>query len=104
MTYSGSYRKIRNKIFAHTEITDPTAVSAAFSGTTIHELQRLLVFPSTIYETLWQLFNNGIKPILRQQRYSMKQMRMTPSITASSKGVQEQITHETEQFLKNAAK
>ncbi len=106
ITYDGAYKDIRNKIFAHTVITGSNAISAAFSNTTFHELQRLLVFPSTIYETLWQLFVNGRKPILSPQRYSMKQIRMSPSSTTSKSNinVQERITHETEQFLKKAAK
>lgn len=75
-------------------------MSAAFAKTNIGEMQRLVVFPSTLYHVLRKLLDNGLKPNLRQRRYSMKQMRTNPSQAAYSSSVQERITHETARLLK----
>jgi hypothetical protein len=46
-TYNEKYSDLRNKVFAHNELTDPTTVSALFAKTNIRELQRLVVFFSS---------------------------------------------------------
>ena len=102
-TYNDKYRDLRRKVFAHKELTDPAAVSALFARTNIRELQRLVVFFSRLYDTLWQLFFNGRKPTLRPRRYSLKRMRDLPSPAEQGRSVQERITHEAEEFLMAAA-
>jgi len=100
--YDGKYRDLRHKVFAHKEITDPAAVSALYAKTNIRELQRLLVFLSSLHEALWQLFFNGRKPILQPRRYSVRRMRDLPSPAERGRGIQERITHEAEMFLMTA--
>ena len=102
-TYDEKYRDLRSKVFAHKELTEPTAVSALFAKTNVRELQRLLVFFSALHEALWQLFFNGRKPTLQPRRYSMQRMRDLPSPAERGKDVQERITLEAEQFLMAAA-
>lgn len=97
--YNEKYRDLRRKVFAHKELTDPAAVSALFARTNIRELQRLIVFFSRLYDTLWQLFFNGRKPMLRPRRYSLQRMRDLPSPPEIGRDVQERIAHEAEQFL-----
>ena len=53
--------------------------------------------------TLWQLFYNGRKPVLRPLRYSVKQMRKMPSQRNRRGSVQEQILREVEHFLRSVA-
>ncbi len=101
--YESKYRDLRRKFFAHRELSDRSEIDALFGKTNIRELQRMLAFLGSLYEALWQLFFNGRKPVLRPQRYSVKRMRHIPSPARRSTAVQERITHEAEQFLRNAA-
>jgi hypothetical protein len=99
--YESRYAGLRNKVFAHKELSDDGQSAALFAQTNIRELQRLFAFLGSLYEALWQLFFNGRKPVLRPLRYSTKRMRDLPS--PSPKAVQEKITHEVETFLRAAS-
>ena len=101
--YEANYRAVRHKVFAHKEAADQEEVAALFSKGTNPELARLFVFLGSLHEVLLQLFLNGTKPVLRSARYSVKGMRSLPSPPARQ-SVQERITHETEDFLKFAAR
>jgi hypothetical protein len=98
--YERSYAPIRNKHFAHKERVD---TSTLFAKTNIRELQLLLRFLRQLEEALWELFNNGRKPVLRPQRYSVKQIRERPSKPGYGGSIQEIIMGEAEQFLAAAA-
>jgi hypothetical protein len=99
--YDSRYADLRNKVFAHKELSDEGEAAALFAKTKIHELQRLFAFLGSLYEALWQLFFNGRRPVLRARRYSTRRMRDLPS--PSPKEVQEKITHEVESFLRTAS-
>ena len=101
--YEGEYRDLRHKLFAHKGVSSQGDVDALFAKTNIRELQRMLVFLGSLYEALWQLFFNGLKPVLRPRRYSIKRMRSSPMPAWRSGAVQETITRETERFLRAAA-
>ena len=101
--YEGKYRDLRHMIFAHKAVSAESDVQALFAKTSIRELQRMLVFLGSLYDALWQLFFNGLKPILRPRRYSVKRIRTSPTPTWRSGTVQETITRETEKFLLAAA-
>lgn len=100
--YEKNYGQLRDKFFAHKELADQTAVSALFAKTNIRELQRLLIFLGRLHGALWELLENGRKPILRPQRYSLRRMRARPSRPGHRKHVQELITHESQEFLLTA--
>ncbi len=91
---------LRHKLFAHKEVSDRNGVQGLFAKTNIREFERLLIFQSRLHEALWQLFHNGRKPVLRPTRYSVKSMREQPSPSHLRRTVQEQLTHETEDFLR----
>jgi hypothetical protein len=101
--YENNYRDLRRKVFAHKELTDRAAINALFAKTNIREIQRMLVFLSALHEALWQLFENGRKPVLRPHRYSIKRMRDKPSPGLHQKALQERITQETEGLLLSVA-
>lgn len=101
--YASKYSDLRHKFFAHKELSARSDIDALFGKTNVRELQRMLVFLSALYEALWQLFVNGRKPVLRPQRYSVKRIRNNPSPSWRSGAVQEHITREVDQFLRNAA-
>lgn len=101
--YDRSYRVLRNKVFAHKEVSDRAETAALFGNTNIRELERLFVFLLKLYEALWQLYFNGRKPLLRPLRYSVKRMRDLPSSAIGNTAVQERITREAERFLLSAS-
>ena len=101
--YEESYRDLRNKFFAHRDVSDGAAIDVLFRKTNKRKFERLLAFLGSLYDALWQLFFNGRKPVLRPRRYSVKRMRDSPSPPERVKVVQETITHEAEQFLRAAA-
>lgn len=103
-TYEDKYRDLRHKIFAHKGTSDPALIAALFAKTNIRELQRMLMFLGSFYETLWQLFVNGRKPSLRPRRYSVRSMREKPSPHTNSNAVHERILHEAGSFLTDAAR
>jgi HEPN superfamily AbiU2-like protein len=92
---------MRDKFLAHKEISDPAQVEALFSKTSVDELRRLVTSLQSLHESLWQLFYNGRKPVLRPMRHSIKRMRDLPTPKGGTDSVQEQ---EAEQFLLTAAR
>ena len=97
--YQKNYKDIRHKIYAHKQITDAEEVQKLFSQTNIRELQKVFVFVNSLYETLWQLFHNGKKPILRRMRYSVKSMRRDRKPEWQSQTVQERMVAEVQDCL-----
>jgi AbiU2 len=95
--YSGQYKMLRDKFFAHKERRDMTG---AFASADIRPLERLLIFLSRLQDALWHLFWNGIKPVLRPARYSGRSILKVPEGSRRSGPTQEWITTETEKFLK----
>jgi hypothetical protein len=98
--YEGTYAPVRNKHFAHRDRID---TSALFARTNIRELQLLLRFLRQLEDALWEMFNNGRKPILRTQRYSARHMKMLPSPPGYGGSIQETIASEAQRFLLGAA-
>lgn len=98
--YETKYRSLRDKVFAHREVSDEAEFAELFGKTNIRELQRLWAFFGSLYEALWQLYFNGRKPVLQPLRYSVKRIRKLPSQTMGLKSVQEKITREAEQVLR----
>lgn len=51
--YNDNYKKIRDKIYAHTEYTKPRDIETLFKKTNIPELEKLTAFLSKLNFTLW---------------------------------------------------
>lgn len=98
--YESNYRDIRLKIYAHKIESDAGDVQKLFSKTNIRELQRVFVFVNALYEALWQLLNNGQKPVLRRMRYSVKSIKRDRKPECQSQTVQERMVAEIDDFLK----
>lgn len=101
--YEDKYRPLRHQIFAHKIISAKVDEQTLFDQTNIGELQQLLIFLRRLHEALWQLYNNGRKPILLPSRYSVKRIREIPLSEIQSLTLQERLVHEIEAFLKTAA-
>jgi hypothetical protein len=57
----------------------------------------MFAFLNSMHDALSELFVNGRKPVLRQQRYSVARTRKRPAPVRTSATVQEYITREIEQ-------
>jgi hypothetical protein len=97
--YVEKYRPLRHQIFAHKILSDAAAVSALFAKTDIREMERMLVFMMSLYNALWQLFANGIRPALRTHRYSVNRMRDRAAKGVRGNSVHERLVFEVEHFL-----
>ncbi|MCC6989682.1 MAG: hypothetical protein IT181_11825 [Acidobacteria bacterium] len=101
--YENSYKTLRDKYFAHTEIADETDVENMFSKTSKREIERLLLFLIRFYESLWHLYMNGHRPTLRALARSVKPSgRLTLPRTQLS-GVHRRMTKDTADILKRIA-
>ena len=86
--YESNYDDIRDKLFAHKEVSDRAETDALFAKTNIGELQSLFAFLLSLDEALLLLFVNGHKPDLS---------------APAGRTVKEIITQEAERFLLAAA-
>jgi len=101
--YESNYRDLRHKVFAHKVASDPAEIQTLVARTDIREMERLFVFLLKLHETLWQLFFNGRKPVLRPLRYSAKRLRSSPFPPSHGRGVHEDITREAVKVLSTCA-
>ena len=96
--YENSYRDIRRKIYAHKELSIGTEIQKLFSKTTFSELEMLFSFLIKLHESLWQLFYNGWKPILRPAPYSTKNILKQLKSRTYSNNILDLIFSEVRKF------
>jgi AbiU2 len=77
--YEGSYRDVRDKVFAHNEVGGTDQANQLLAKTSVDELKALLGFLHEVHEALWQLFHNGRKPELRNRPFLLKPVQAPPS-------------------------
>jgi predicted translin family RNA/ssDNA-binding protein len=91
-------------MFAHKGAADPAEVAVLFSKGNYQELRRMCAFLGSVHETLWELFVNGRKPMLRQAKYSVSRLRLHPKFAGPSiRSIQHDVTQDTTAFLKFVA-
>jgi hypothetical protein len=100
--YDRTYRVLRNRVFAHTVVTDDDEVHAMMSKTKVRELERLFGSLLALEKALWYLLKNGHKPTLRRQSYSLNRMLGRPR-SYRDKNAQERIVLEARRLLLAAA-
>jgi hypothetical protein len=61
--YEERFGDVRDKIFAHKELSDRDEMNALLAGATIDELNSLFGFLHALHEALWGLLVNGRRPI-----------------------------------------
>lgn len=101
--YRKGYKRIRNKIYAHKELSDDASVQSLFSNTRVRELENTFVYLNKVHESLWQLFINEREPRLQPMPYSVNSIRKTKFPEHHSTEVQEQIVKETLSTLEMVA-
>ena len=97
--YDEKYSSLRNKIIAHKEKLSDEQIRDLYSKADIKELQKLYTSICKIYEVLWQLLHNGLKPNLKNQRYSVTKILKNSSPEFNQKTLQERTIRETEKLL-----
>jgi hypothetical protein len=70
--YDRAIKPSRNKCLAHREKQERTEVQALFAGGTVRELWRLTTFLLQLHTALWELLQNGRKPVFRSVRHSVR--------------------------------
>jgi hypothetical protein len=100
--YDQHYRIPRNKVFAHTVVTDQSAVHAIMVKTKVREVERMLAFLLSLHDALWELLHNGRRPLLRRRGYSLKQMLSRPE-SYGGRGPHERVVIEAKRFLLESA-
>ncbi len=98
--YDNAYRDIRNKVIAHKVLSNPEKVYKLYAGTKIKEVEKLLRFLNQLYHALWHLFYNGMKPVLKNMKYSAKRMSQTELSQWVSTYEQEHAVDDTVKFFK----
>ncbi len=93
--YRKSYKKIRNKIYAHKEATDSSKVQSLFAKTKVRELENIFVYLNKVHDCLWELLSNGREPKLRSMPYSVNSIRRTKVPEYHFTLVQQQIVKES---------
>jgi HEPN superfamily AbiU2-like protein len=63
--YEERYRDIRHKVFAHKATDEMTEINEMFAKTNIEEMKALFGFLHALHKALWEVFNNGLKPVVR---------------------------------------
>lgn len=97
--YEEKYRPLRHKVFAHRGVATRDEVEDLFAKTSIRELQQLLVFLRRLHQTLWELYFNGRKPVLRPSRYSVHRMLDSPFPNSNRGTLQERMVNDVRTFL-----
>jgi AbiU2 len=63
--YKQVYRDVRDKVFAHNELSELADKNAVLARVNVEEMKDLFKFLGALYSTLWNTFHNGIAPDLR---------------------------------------
>jgi hypothetical protein len=71
-TFQALYAPIRNKVFAHSIVTDQQLINELFQKLQIPEIEQLLYALHDLLSNISDLFYNGRKPVLGKSTYSYK--------------------------------
>lgn len=73
--YVAQFRDVRDKLFAHREVSSVDTANKLLARATISELQSIFGFLHALHEALWELFVNGRQPILRLPNFKLPPAR-----------------------------
>jgi hypothetical protein len=95
--YEARYRNIRDKIFAHRELSHGKAADALLAKTNIDEMKALFGFLHALHDSLWELLFNGRRPVLRVADFVLPP---APVIPGQRLKPGETVAHEVRAFFK----
>lgn len=99
-TYVTKFRDIRSKVVAHKVIAKQSEIEALFSRAKYGEIIDIYIFLHQLHNCLWELLENGRKPVIKQQVRSVRRMQSAKKHPWQSGKVQEVIVRETKDLLK----
>jgi hypothetical protein len=76
--YEANVEQIRHTVFAHSGRLSLAERDALFTGLTVRELEKLVVFPLRLHRALQQLFDNGMEPVLQDAPTNVVEIHGTP--------------------------
>jgi hypothetical protein len=80
--YVARFRDVRNKIYAHKELSDHAAMNALLAKATINELKAIFGFLHALHEALWELITDGVQssicPTLNYRRSRLQLAAIKP--------------------------
>lgn len=97
--YNDNYRGIRNKFFAHKELSEQSEIDKLFGKTNISEMQKLFVFTYKIHYVIWELYHNGRKPVLKSMPFSVNQIIKKEFNKWESKSLQEDMVEDSKKLM-----
>ncbi len=98
--YRSCYQEIRNKIFAHKELSNPDETRALFNKTNIGDMKVMFGLLHSLHDALWELLLNGRKPELQNVTFVVPP---APKIPGRQLKPGEVIAYELNQFLSAGA-
>lgn len=94
--YVDQFRDVRNKIYAHKELSDHDAMNALLARATIDDLKMIFGFLHALHEALWELLHNGRRPILCLPDFELPP---TPTTPASNRTPGERVARQATEFF-----
>jgi len=76
--YEEQFRDVRDKIFAHKELSGRDEMNALLAKAMIDELQSVFAFLHALHEALWELLVNGRRPVLCLPVFELPPAPKTP--------------------------
>jgi hypothetical protein len=98
-TYEQRFRDIRHRYYAHKVAATEAEISVLFKAATISELEKTMIFLNQLHEALWQLFNNGERPVLRPLKYSTRRLIARSSSASSLRSPAESIVSDVKKLM-----
>jgi hypothetical protein len=93
------YREIRNNVYAHKVVVTRDDVNELFSVTNVGEMQKIFIFLKRLYDSLWELFNNGKKFVLRRDKRSVSSLLKERPAEWRSNSIQQDIVREAKKLV-----
>jgi hypothetical protein len=99
VAYDRVYKTLRNKIFAHLELTERAQIDQLFSQTNIRELEKMTTFLTRLHDAYWEAFHNGRRLAVRPIRHAVGRILRRPRGARAVKRVHEEIVEHTRHVL-----
>lgn len=95
--YERAFMPVRHRYLAHRQAHGHENVQKLFGKGKVREIWRLSTFLVKLHSALWDLLQNGRKPVLRPIRYSPKRIYSSKS---QRTGPHERIVRDTKKLMK----
>jgi hypothetical protein len=94
--YVARFRDVRDKIFAHKELSGRDEMNAVLAKATIDDLKMIVVFLHALHDALWELLHNGRRPELRLPEFELPP---TPAEPGRNRTPGEKVAREAAEFF-----